>query len=416
MFTNSSATTSTTSGGQPNGRRLEVSTRASVHDSRDEAETESENEQLNNHAQTSWIKMTIVDSSGGSAENGMSPMKIATVSSWAVNWLLLIVKIAVVIISSSKAVLAAMVDSAVDLVSQAVLSLAGRYMQKHSPDYPVGRSRLEALSVLACAFIMTMASIEVIQFSAVDIINGLNGNKPELDVGVGMYTILSVGIFFKLILFLYCRFVNKTQKNDMLEALAEDHFNDVLSNSAAMVTAAVAFNTIAWWVDPAGAIFISIVIIGRWIGIMSEQVKKIVGHTAPQDFIDQVEDIARLHDSRLAVDVTRAYHFGARYNVEMEVVLPGSMTVMESHDIALALQHKIEELADVERAFVHVDHQERDGLEHKVERELVKGTSADSVKNTLVPTSDPAQGQITPAVASALRSRSSRNEIAVASV
>jgi Dimerisation domain of Zinc Transporter len=53
-------------------------------------------------------------------------------------------------------------------------------------------------------------------------------------------------------------------------------------------------------------------------------------------------------------------------NVEMEIVLPGSMTVIDSHDIALALQHKIEAMIDVERAFVHVDHQERDGLEHKV--------------------------------------------------
>ena len=38
----------------------------------------------------------------------------------------------------------------------------------------------------------------------------------------------------------------------------------------------------------------------------------------------------------------------------MEIVLPGDMTVRESHDIALALQHKIEGLEDVERAFVHV--------------------------------------------------------------
>lgn len=41
-------------------------------------------------------------------------------------------------------------------------------------------------------------------------------------------------------------------------------------------------------------------------------------------------------------------------NVEMEIVLPGAMTVRESHDIALALQHKIEGLDEVERAFVHV--------------------------------------------------------------
>eukprot|EP01033_Poteriospumella_lacustris_P020953 gene20953-15460_t len=38
--------------------------------------------------------------------------------------------------SASKAVLAALVDSAVDLVSQAVLALAENYMSKFSPNYP----------------------------------------------------------------------------------------------------------------------------------------------------------------------------------------------------------------------------------------------------------------------------------------
>jgi len=41
------------------------------------------------------------------------------------------------------------------------------------------------------------------------------------------------------------------------------------------------------------------------------------------------------------VDITRAYHFGARYNVEIEIILPGDMSVRESHDIALELQHKV---------------------------------------------------------------------------
>lgn len=56
-----------------------------------------------------------------------------------------------------------------------VLSLTESYINKHSPDYPVGRSRLEALSVFACAFIMTMASVEVIQFSVIDIVAGVEG-------------------------------------------------------------------------------------------------------------------------------------------------------------------------------------------------------------------------------------------------
>lgn len=62
----------------------------------------------------------------------------------------------------------------------------------------------------------------------------------------------------------------------------------------------------------------------------------------------------------------------------MEIVLPGTMTVRESHDLALDLQHKIEGLEDVERAFVHVDHERRDGLEHKVERLLVQKSGKSS--------------------------------------
>ena len=101
---------------------------------------------------------------------------------------------------------------------------------------------------------------------------------------------------------------------------------------------------------------------------------------------EQISCLAQRHDHRLEVDVIRAYHFGARCmylfisttdstvisvndhfhlscslntlvfvdNVEIEIVLPWDMTVLESHDIALALQHKIEDMEDVERAFVHV--------------------------------------------------------------
>ena len=96
---------------------------------------------------------------------------------------------------------------------------------------------------MVCAFIMSFASIEVIQFSLVDIISGLNGQLPALEVGITLYVILIVGTLLKLILFIYCRYVNILLKSDMLDALAEDHFNDVISNSAAIVTAAIAYNT-----------------------------------------------------------------------------------------------------------------------------------------------------------------------------
>ena len=127
--------------------------------------------------------------------------------------------------------LAALVDSAVDLISQAVLSLADRYINRHNPDYPVGRSRLEALSVLALASIMIMASVEVIQFSIIDIIDGVNGAIPYIEVDALVFSLLGVGIGLKVILYFFCIWAQKVLSSDALAALAEDHLNDVLSNT-----------------------------------------------------------------------------------------------------------------------------------------------------------------------------------------
>lgn len=52
--------------------------------------------------------------------------------------------------------------------------------------------------------------------------------------------------------------------------------------------------------------------------------------------------------------------------MELEVVLPADMAVREAHDIALALQQKVEQQSFVERAFVHVDWCSRDYNEHKI--------------------------------------------------
>ena len=164
----------------------------------------------------------------------------AELYSWFVNLFLLMAKLYIGIVSNSKAVWASVADSVVDLLSQAVLSVATRYIRRHDPDYPVGRSRLEALSVLASAGIMTMASIEVIQFACIDLIEGLEGRIPILDIAAEMYIVLSIGIFLKVILYIYCSYVNKLADSDALEALAEDHLNDIMSNTAALVASSAA--------------------------------------------------------------------------------------------------------------------------------------------------------------------------------
>ncbi len=66
-----------------------------------------------------------------------------------------------------------------------------------------------------------------------------------------------------------------------------------------------------------------------------------IGKGAPEDFIHNLEQLASTHHADMSLDHIRAYYFGQRFIVEMEVVLPPRMTVRESHDIAMILQHKV---------------------------------------------------------------------------
>ncbi|KXZ56512.1 hypothetical protein GPECTOR_1g459 [Gonium pectorale] len=251
-----------------------------------------------------------------------------------VNVLLLVSKAAAFVLSGSYAVLASGVDSLVDLLSQAVLAVAEYQARTWDQRFPIGRTRMAELSVLACAAIMFVSSALVVRESAGALWDGFHGRVPDLYVDVALFVVLGIATALKLALYVYC---SALRKNPIMVALSEDHLNDVMSNVAAVAGAAVAGRLPSyWWIDPAVALLFTLLIIRNWVAICWEQLDRVT-----------------------------AYHHGSHMVVEVEVLLPELMTVRDSHDIALELQHKIEAIDSVERAFVHVDYEKRSLEEHK---------------------------------------------------
>jgi len=119
-----------------------------------------------------------------------------------------------------------------------------------------------------------------------------------------------------------------------------------------------------WWVDAAAALGLASYIIVRWVAQGQEQVELIIGRAADSSFLEMVRDIAETHDPSTTLDVVRAYHFGPRFLVELEVVMDEHTELKESHDVGILLQHKIEALPQVERCFVHIDYQSREEDDH----------------------------------------------------
>ncbi|CAF1151635.1 unnamed protein product, partial [Didymodactylos carnosus] len=152
----------------------------------------------------------------------------------------------------------------------------------------------------------------------------------------------------KLVLFVLCYRL----KNPTMYALAEDHRNDVASNIVALACGLLGsfalrqkINQKAIVIDPVGAIVIS-------------QIKRLSGFTAKPEFLQQVTWVTLQHSPLITkIDTVRAFHFGTSFLVEVDIVLPEVMSLKEAHDIGEQLQKKLEDLPEVERAFVHLDYE-----------------------------------------------------------
>ena len=298
--------------------------------------------------------------------------RAVTISFFA-NVFLFIIKLVAAIATGSLSVIASAVDSVLDLLAGLVIYCIARQMKVKDPiHYPQGKTRLEPLGVIVFACIMSVSMMSLVQTSVEVTIRTSQLNATDIPattfdpIGVG---VLSSTMVVKAILALLCHWVGqKGQKNPSVNAYAEDHRNDVMTNGIALLCwwLSTLDTAMLWWFDPLGAVLICIYIVVNWIGTAQEQIANLTGISAPPEFLNQLTYMALNHDKNVtAVDTVRAYHFGNQLLVEVDIVLPKGMPLKQTHDIGESLQIKLESLDEVERAFVHLDWEFEHAPEHK---------------------------------------------------
>ncbi|KAK2654417.1 hypothetical protein Ddye_014273 [Dipteronia dyeriana] len=101
---------------------------------------------------------------------------------------------------------------------------------------------------------------------------------------------------------------------------------------------------------------IALYTISTWARTVVENVFSLIGRTAPPDFLAKVTYLIWNHHEEIKhIDTVRGYTFGAHYFVEVDIVLSEDMLLQKAHNIGETLQQKLEQLPEVERAFVHID-------------------------------------------------------------
>lgn len=302
-----------------------------------------------------------VTSGAGAADADV--VRNAMVASNVCNLALLGAQLFAVTASASLAILAVFIDAVLDTVSGAVLAATWYWKGRRDPArYPVGRSRLEPLGVIAMACLMTAATLVALEKS----VGALVAGEPREEfsgLSAGTGAVLVTAVVVKVGLYWYCAGV----PDAAVRALAEDHFNDSMSNSVGLCMV-VAAQHVAWWVDPVGGVVISCWIIRNWIVHTVELFDQLLGKAAGADVINLLTFMAcNHHPAVVMVDTVRGYHVGNGVYVEVDIVLPPDMPLYKAHDIAESLQRRIEMVDEVERCFVHSDTETRHSpqSEHK---------------------------------------------------
>lgn len=279
--------------------------------------------------------------------------------SFYVNVLLLAVKIFASVQSGSLSIITSALDSFLDLVSGLILYFTDKHMQNMNKYlYPIGKSRMQPLGILVFACIMGTLGFQVFIEGVQQLVGKEHTHHLEdLQLVIG----IMIGVIMvKFFLFLYCR----GSWNRSVQTYAQDHRNDVITNTFGLI-AAIIGDRLYYWVDPLGAMILAAYIVQNWSVTALENIKAMVGLSAPPEFLTKLTYLAWNSDPRiLGVDTVRAYTFGPAFFVEVDVVLPEDMSVRVAHDIGEALQDRIEKLPEVERAFVHIDFETDHQPEH----------------------------------------------------
>src|SRR3569833_3405051 len=114
-----------------------------------------------------------------------------------------------------------------------------------------------------------------------------------------------------------------------------------------------------------GAILLSLVVSCIWLRTALAEFLLLVCVVASGETQQLITYVCVTHSPAVRqIDTVRVYHSGPRLIAEVDVVMDPEASLMETHDIAEALQIKLESLPDVERAYVHVDYETTHKPEH----------------------------------------------------
>ena len=253
----------------------------------------------------------------------------------------------------SQALVADAIHSLTDLTTD-IAVIAGSHYWSRPPDddHPYGHKRLETLVTVFIGVVLVAAGIGI-GWKAISALQQKQATPP------GWIAVLAavVSIICKEAVYRWTALIGKRVKSSALAANAWHHRTDALSSLPVLIAVAGAKAFPSWsFLDRLGAVVVSIFILHASIKIIWPAVSELIDAGVPTETRKQIRAMALKNEDVLQVHDIRTRYISSSIQVDLHIVVNGSITVRAGHDIADDVRDRIiEEIPEVLDVVVHVD-------------------------------------------------------------
>ncbi|OVZ88529.1 CDF family cation-efflux transporter FieF [Yersinia alsatica] len=265
-------------------------------------------------------------------------VKAAALSATALASILLIIKIFAWWHTGSVSLLAALVDSLVDLAASLTNLFVVRYsLQPADEEHTFGHGKAESLAALAQSMFISGSAL----FLFLTGFQHLVSPEPLQDPSIGIWVTL-VALFSTLILVTFQRWVVRKTQSQAIRADMLHYQSDVMMNGAILIALAL-----SWYgfhrADALFALGIGVYILYSALRMGYEAVQALLDRALPDDERQEIIDIVMSWPGVIGAHDLRTRQSGPTRFIQLHLEMEDMLPLMEAHILA----------EQVERALLH---------------------------------------------------------------
>lgn len=279
------------------------------------------------------------------------PGFLTTLAGLVFNTFLCVLKLSFGLWTSSLSLLSDGVNSLTDAVSSTAILIAVNVSHKEADEnHPFGHHRAEPIAALIVAIFAGIAGFEILKAS----VERLFAEEVAEIVGPWPFVVLLISILVKTGMSAGFSLIGRRLNSPAILAGAADSKIDVLISSAAFVGVGGAYLGYRI-VDPLVALIISLFIFRTGYKIGNENIDYLMGRSPSPERLAEIQNIVEKIPGVRGVDRLRAHYVGNYIHVELEIRANALMSNIASHDLEEKVRDRVEEIAWIDQAFVHIN-------------------------------------------------------------